>query len=88
MSRILRVDIEKVRSLLRRAEKDGWTTRAGRAKWQIAAQAATDLSLLVNAIEQHDHANAEALATAIGLPLPSLSDAWLDGIIVEPTPRP
>ena len=84
---ILRATPENVRSLMRRAEKDGWVIREGPADWALAPQVKTDIALLVDAVDQYDEHTAEAIAATIGPPLPTVADEWLDQLIADPTPR-
>ncbi len=84
---ILRSTQENVRSLMRRAEKDGWVIRESPADWALAPQVRTDIALLVDAVDQNDEQTAEAIAATIGPPLPTVTDEWLDQLIADPTPR-
>ncbi|WP_420431850.1 hypothetical protein [Candidatus Poriferisocius sp.] len=84
---ILRSTPENVRSLMRRAEKDGWVIRESPADWALAPQVKTDIALLVDAVDQNDEQTAEAIAATIGPPLPTVTDEWLDQLIADPTPR-
>ena len=84
---ILRSTQENVRSLMRRAEKDGWVIRESPADWALAPQVKTDIALLVDAVDQNDEQIAEAIAATIGPPLPTVTDEWLDQLIADPTPR-
>ncbi|MDE0604095.1 MAG: hypothetical protein OXI18_06775 [bacterium] len=84
---ILRATVENVRSLMRRAEKDGWVIREGPADWVIAPGVKTDFGLLVNAVDDNDEDTAQAIAATIGPPLPAVNDEWLDQLIADPTPR-
>ncbi|WP_419923950.1 hypothetical protein [Candidatus Poriferisocius sp.] len=84
---ILRSTQENVRSLMRRAEKDGWVIRESPADWALAPQVKTDIALLVDAVDQNDEQTAEAIAATIGPPLPTVTDEWLDQLIADPTPR-
>ena len=84
---ILRTTAENARSILRRAEKDGWVIRESPADWAIAPNVKTDLGLLVDAIDNDDEPVAEAIAATIGPPLPAVQDEWLDQLIADPTPR-
>ena len=84
---ILRSTAENVRSLMRRAEKDGWVAREGPADWVIAPGVKTDFGLLVDAVDDNDEDTAAAIAATIGPPLPAVHDEWLDQLIADPTPR-
>ncbi len=84
---ILRATPENVRSLMRRAEKDGWVIRESPADWTLAPPVKTDIALLVDAVDNGDEHTAEAIAATIGPPLPTVADEWLDQLIADPTPR-
>ena len=84
---ILRATPENVRSLMRRAEKDGWVIRESPADWALALPVKTDIALLVEAVDNGDEHTAEAIAATIGPPLPTVTDEWLDQLIADPTPR-
>ena len=84
---ILRTTAENARSLLRRAEKDGWVIRESPADWAIAPSVKTDFGLLVDAVDDNDEPVATAIAATIGPPLPSVRGEWLDQFIADPTPR-
>lgn len=84
---ILRATPENVRSLMRRAEKDGWVIRESPADWAIAPTVKTDIALLVEAVDNGDEHTAEAIAATIGPPLATVVDEWLDQLIADPTPR-
>lgn len=58
---ILRATTENVRSLMRRAEKDGWAIREDPADWALAPQVETDIALFVDAVDQHDEHTAFAV---------------------------
>ena len=70
---ILRSTAENVRSVMRRAEKDGWVIREGPADWVIAPGVKTDFGLLVDAVDDNDEEAAEAVAASIGPPLPAVT---------------
>ncbi len=84
---ILRSTPENVRSLMRRAEKDGWVIRESPADWAIAPGVRTDFGLLVDAVDDGDEPAAAAIAATIGPPLAAVKDEWLDQLIADPTPR-
>ena len=84
---ILRATPENIRSLMRRAEKDGWVIRESPADWALSPQVKTDIALLVDAVDNGDEQTAEAIAATIGPPLPTVTDEWLDQLIADPTPR-
>ena len=76
-----------VRSLARRTVQDGWLEFLGERYWRVHDDMETDLGLLTQAVQDKDRASAEAVAKAIGPPLPRLEKEWLDSRELGVTPR-